>query len=94
MKDLEIYNPIPGYPNYLITSHGRVLNIKKGMKELKLSDKKGRKTVRLSYNGCTKQFYVHRLVAKAFLPKSKYEYSVIHLDGDLSNNHYKNLNWI
>jgi DNA-binding CsgD family transcriptional regulator len=38
---------------------------------------------------------VHRLVAEYFLDKPKAaEKSVIHLDGNKSNNHYKNLRWV
>ncbi len=38
---------------------------------------------------------VHRLVAEYFLDKPRAaEKSVIHLDGNKSNNHYKNLRWV
>lgn len=94
MKDLEIYSFIPDFPNYLVTSHGRVLNINKGMKELKLENKSGRKRVALSHNGYVKRFYVAQIVANAFLKREEYHRSVKHLDGELSNNHYKNLKWI
>lgn len=94
MIDLEIYKLIPGYPNYLITSHGRVLNINKGLKELKAENKSGRKRVALSHNGCVKRYYVARLVAEAFIPKEDHQCTVIHLDDDLSNNHYQNLEWL
>ena len=74
MNNIEIYAPIPDFPNYLITSHGRVLNIKKGMRELKPTIKDGRKRVALSFNGCVKRFYVSKLVRTIFNKRrDKYE---------------------
>ena len=66
MKDLEIYAPIPDFPNYLVTSNGRVLIIKKGMNQLKSEPKGDRKRVSLSYNGCVKRFYISKLVRDTF----------------------------
>ena len=66
MKDLEIYAPIPEFPNYLVTSNGRILNIKKGMRQLKSEPKGDRKRVSLSYNGCVKRFYISKLVKDTF----------------------------
>lgn len=40
-------------------------------------------------------FYVHRLVAQAFLPqKSDEKTEINHIDGDNGNNHYTNLEWV
>ena len=66
MKELEIYAPIPEFPNYLVTSNGRILNIKKGMKQLKAEPKGDSKRVSLSYNGYVKRFYVSKLVKDTF----------------------------
>ena len=67
MKDLEIYASIPEFPNYLVTSNGRILNIKKGMKHLKSEPKGNRKRVSLSYNGYIKRFYISKLVKDTFI---------------------------
>ena len=48
--------------------------------------------VRLYKNGVPKKFLVHRLVAQAFLSKSK-KPQVNHIDGNKQNNYYKNLEW-
>ena len=93
MCDKEIFLPIEGYDNYLISSYGRVLN-KNTMRELRQFNKRDRKCVTLYYNGIPSHYYVHRLVAEAFVPKPCYGISVIHIDGDKSNNYYKNLEWI
>ena len=66
MKQLEIYAPIPEFPNYLVTSNGRILNIKKGMNQLKSEPKGDRQRVSLSYNGYVKRFYVSKLVKDTF----------------------------
>lgn len=96
MNDIEIFKPIPNYPNYSVSSYGRVLrNGSRGyMRELKPYNHNGRLRVSLSYNGVVKKFYVHSLVAEAFIPKEDFHYSIRHIDGDSSNNHYKNLEWI
>ena len=93
VKEEEIFMPIDGYDNYIISSYGRVLN-KNTMKELTQYNNRDRKCVSLSYNGIKRNYYVHRLVAEAFVPKPCYGISVIHIDGDKSNNYYKNLEWI
>lgn len=96
MKDIEIFKDIPDFPNYVVSSHGRVLRNGTGgyIRELKFDNHRGRMRVSLSYNGCVKKFYVHRLVAEAFIPKEEHQCSVNHIDGDLSNNHYQNLKWM
>lgn len=45
-------------------------------------------------NGKKGVFYVHRLVALAFLPNPTGSWGIEHIDGDLSNNHLDNLRWI
>ena len=46
-----------------------------------------------SQAGLVKQFYVHRLVARAFLPNPKHKPEVNHMDCDTSNNCASNLEW-
>jgi transcriptional regulator with GAF, ATPase, and Fis domain len=43
----------------------------------------------------TQSYYVHRLVAEAFIPKERDDqHYVTHLDYDKSNNHVSNLKWV
>lgn len=86
-----------GYDDYEITSDGRVISHKKGKpNEMKLGyDGRGYKVAYLSKpkakQKCPK---VHRLVALAFVPNPDGKPQVNHIDGNKSNNHYKNLEWV
>ena len=92
----EEFRDIVGYEGlYLISSFGRVLNIKtrkrKFLKEELRQD--GCKAVKLYKNGIMKTNLVHRLVATAFIPNPKNSLKVIHKDGDNTNNQLSNLEW-
>lgn len=52
------------------------------------------KCVQLSKNGKPKDFFVHRLVALAFIPNPENKPQVNHIDCDPSNNHVNNLEWV
>ena len=92
----ESYLPIEGFPDYLITSHGRVFSLKHGkMRELKQRiDRDGYMQVGLRKNGKFYSKTVHRLVAQAFIPKPDNKPEVNHIDEDKTNNHVSNLEWM
>lgn len=46
-----------------------------------------------SRNGMIKTFYIHRLVAMAFIPNPHNKREVKHLNGNLSDNRVENLEW-
>ena len=54
---------------------------------------KGYKTVSLTRDGKTKQMFVHRIVAEAFLPNPDNLPMVNHKDEDKTNNFLENLEW-
>lgn len=91
--------PIPGYGNkYFINSNGEILSKKNSNEENLLFSHK-RKTSKYHVICLTKDkkqrvYYVHRLVAQTFVPNPKKKEVVVHLDGDLSNNHASNLKWM
>jgi hypothetical protein len=87
------YREIKGYPNYMISNSGMVLNMSRN-KHLKnvLAD---RYLVVLLYsNGIRKMHYVHRLVANAFCNKESGKDCVNHIDLNRENNNYLNLEWV
>ena len=100
MKDVhetEKYATIDDFPDYLVTSHGRVLSLKHDdIRELKpVNDKDGYYYVNLYKNGKMISKSIHRLVAQAFILNSeKNKNEVNHIDEDKSNNHASNLEWM
>lgn len=94
---MEIFKDIEGYEGlYQISDHGRVksLNYNHTDKEriLKLSKRKdGYLRVQLWKNRNYKNYYVHRLVAQAFLDNPYNLNEINHKDEDKTNNHVDNL---
>ena len=84
---------IKNYPQYLIDKMGNVyiaetMSIRKGV-----SNQNGYIRVMLSKKCKTKNFYVHRLVADAFIPNPKNLPYVNHKDANRKNNSVENLEW-
>ena len=80
---------------YSVSEYGLIRNDKTN-KILKIQDNgKGYKKVTLTNNGKPCQYYIHRLVAEYFLEKkSKDKLQVNHIDGNKSNNYFKNLEYV
>ena len=85
---------IPGFPNYTVSNTGEVFSEGRKMKPFRSLD--GYYKVDLRDNGRRKTEYVHRLVAKAFIPMPDWEadWVVDHIDGDKLNNNVNNLQWL
>lgn len=83
------------YCDYLMVSKtGKVI----GRRRVLLKGRCNGKGYRIvSYKGDKKWWsnrYVHRMVATLFVPNPDNKSYVNHLDGDKSNNHYTNLEWV
>lgn len=103
-KEPEVFKPIKGYEGYYeISSWGRVKSLARvwsvGIKKDTFL-KHGKKRLDNKYLNVTfcvdkvkEVFMVHRLVATYFRD-NPHAYNVVnHLDGDIFNNYYKNLEW-
>jgi len=103
---MEQWLPIPGYPGYEVSSHGRVRSYKNrngrgGFKQkphiLALSKAKGKKYLRVAVapeGKPPKWVFVHTLVLTAFNgPKPFPKAQACHNDGNPINNTPRNLRW-
>lgn len=87
----EEWRPIEGYEDLYevsnlgrVRSHGSIRSVKPWNNYC---------VAKLYRNGNCKTAYVHRLVAKAFIPNPQNKHFVNHKDGDKRNNHADNLEW-
>lgn len=91
--EVEIWKGIKNFPNYEISNLGNVRNIKKDKLMTTSIRKNGYCTVKLSYNGISKECKLHRLVAEAFVSNPNHLPFVNHKDENKENNIYTNLEW-
>ena len=104
--DNEIWKPVVNYEDsYEVSSLGRVRSVdrhvptfngrrfsKGKMKDFK-HDKDGYCVVHLYRNQKCDSSYVHRVVAKSFIPNPENKPQVNHIDGIKTNNTIENLEW-
>lgn len=85
------YTPIPGY---MISNYGRVWSESSQMfLKPKPMDRKGHMGVCLSYKGKQYYFYIHRLMAEAFIPNPNRHPIVRHINDIPDDNELDNLAW-
>lgn len=92
-KDLrdEKWVIFPFFPQYAVSSYGRVMNVKRD-RDLKPSpDKNGYLRVALYREGVRYDIYVHRLVAKAFFLNYAPDIEVLHKNKNKEENSVLNL---
>lgn len=77
---------------YKIARNGRELKPKKRRVHGEYEEN-GHLRVSLSRNGQTKKFFVHRLVAEAFIPNPNNFPIINHIDENPQNNNADNLEW-
>tara|TARA_R110001606_G_scaffold113300_1_gene240397 strand:+ start:240 stop:653 length:414 start_codon:yes stop_codon:yes gene_type:complete len=87
---------INGYPNYVIHPCGTILRLFKGKTTLKKPTKmnSGYMQVCLFKNGKRSCFYLHRLLALAFIPNPENKPCVDHIRGKHMGNSLDNLRWV
>jgi hypothetical protein len=86
---------VPDWPRYLVGNDGRVYSDRK-LGLLKQNNNNGYMQVWLTnpFNKKKRWHYVHRLVAQLFVDNPLSKKEVNHIDGDKSNNHWSNLEWV
>ena len=86
------------YPGYQVSNLGRVYSVPRkrvrGRFLSKNDNGNGYMSVMFCVDGMPKRLYVHRLVAKAFLPNPDNKTEVNHKDGNKKNNRVENLEWV
>lgn len=91
----QIWKDIDGASLYKVSSNGDVMNKKTGKLRKWQNNGNGYFFVNLiTDNGSKKNYYIHRLVAQAFIPNPLGLPEVNHKDEDKSNNIVENLEWI
>lgn len=95
-KYSEKWKQIKEYPDYVVSNQGRIRSLHTGG-ILKAHDNDfGYLTVTLYNENMSAQCYVHRLVAKEFVPNKDISLfnQVNHIDGNKKNNDCSNLEWV
>lgn len=94
LKENEIVKEIEGFPEYLVSNLGRVWSKHSNKWLTPIKNTRGNH-VRLYVNlGRKNRFYIHQLVANAFLPNPLKLPEIDHIDGDATNNKLENLRWV
>lgn len=89
----EVWSDIQGFPNYLVSSSGRIWSDYSNDFLRPYSMNGYHIGVGLRLNGRRYSTYIHQLVARAFVPNPRRLPVVRHLDDDPFNNYFENLAW-
>lgn len=100
----EQWRVIPEFDLYEVSNFGRIKSKPRMRKNgqgyyqtkeviLNGSDTKGYRSITLKQDGKSKRFYIHRLVAMAFIPNPERKPFINHKDNNPSNNRAANLEW-
>lgn len=95
----EIWKDIQGYEGfYQVSNFGNVRSLKwnhsNQIRLLTPFENDGYKRVGIRKNNVLKNYLIHVLVAKAFIPNPKNKPCVNHMDGNKTNNNVSNLEWV
>ena len=92
---MELFKVIEEFPNYQISNLGNIKNNKDILLKIgKRISNSGYIQVRLSKEGKYYYRYIHRLLAKAFLPNPNNYRTINHINGNKHDNRVENLEWL
>jgi len=91
---MEEWKSIEDYDNYEISNLGNVKNKTTNKLLTPYLHNAGYYKIDLCKNGKKKKYYIHRLIAKAFIPNPYNLAEIDHIDRNKSNNSINNLRWI
>lgn len=87
----EYWKIIPGYPDYEVSTHGRIYSCLTGKILTGSEEEYTRYSLKLG--DTYKKIFGHRLVAQAFIPNPDGLPQVNHKDHNKKNNNVNNLEW-
>ena len=95
MED-EIWKEIRSFPNYEVSSFGRIRSLQKIHPRILVQrlNKVGYPIINLYRNGRSHQLTVNKLVLEAFEGPRPFGYETHHIDEIKQNNHISNLKWV
>lgn len=85
--------PINGAKNYLVGKNGNVFSLRTNTYLNPSIAKNGYKVLNLKSEEGWKVYYLHRILAEAFIPNESNKRTVNHKDGCKTNNALDNLEW-
>ena len=90
----EVWKPVIGFENYLVSNLGNVLNQKYNRYKKPTLGRNGYWSVGLSKNGKYTSCLLHRIVALAFIPNPQNKPQVNHINCNKKDNSVQNLEWV
>jgi hypothetical protein len=94
---MEDWKSIDGFDGYFVSSFGNIKSVKPkpyGVRILKPADNKGYSAVALyRKDRKVKRFFIHRLVAMAFIDNPKNKPFINHINANPKDNRVENLEW-
>lgn len=91
--DEEVWAEVEGFPDYAVSTHGNVMNVRTNVVLKPRLNSYGYSRVVLRRDGQSHDFFVHTLVARAFITGYRWGVKITHV-GDNSDNHVTNLRFL